>query len=253
LSTLLEARQAYVKTLNEKAFEIAKKYCSKKKITLEILKVIIELYESAKYEIKIDGLSSAYHNPITSDFELFIALIITNIIKLKKINWNVDLRRQKNKSVPDIRIYEGEITKSIIEIKAKAGWMQPFFSKERYNFYLEKYHKNTKNGKSPQLLIDEQKNMINKYSSEYDIGIDKIFYLLPTYEMVWRKRKQMALGENAEDFNKLREYFGNISGLGHHNLIVLSEKLNLNLSNPGIENEFKETEYFENYLNELFV
>jgi len=89
--SIIQARKSYINAVDAKAKEIAEKRHNKKSITNDILNFIKELYSAAKIEIEnqqeLPNFSQAYHNPITSDLEFFIARIIFHYGILYGANW----------------------------------------------------------------------------------------------------------------------------------------------------------------------
>jgi len=130
---LTKLKKDYYNYLDRKARYIAYKLSKSQPATKLILDYIKELYESAKVDnLKNNKFESAYHNPISSELEFLIARVLYHYSNFKKTDWKIYLRRQVGKTAPDIRIESNNKTLAIIEVKAKAGWIQPFFSKERY-------------------------------------------------------------------------------------------------------------------------
>ena len=142
MNEIIEAKRSYNKKIDKTASDIAKDYLKNKKVTLEVLKAINSFYSSAKLDVFDDKqFDSAYHNPITSDVEFLIARILFYIIKEKGLSWKVNLRKQKNKCAPDIRIDVDKETSFIIEIKVKVGWIQQIFSDRRFDYDQTRYDK----------------------------------------------------------------------------------------------------------------
>jgi hypothetical protein len=226
-----------------KLFSLEGKYS----ITEEILKAIITLYDSAKIEqyFKEDDLfDSAYHTPITGEFEFFIARILYHLSNVKKCNWKILLRKQENKTAPDIRLLKNNKTIAVIEIKAKAGWMQCFFSPERLDSDIKRFESH-KSKLNPLDLIENQKNQLKKYYETFEITNRDVFLLLPTFALVHRKKYTTEL-------TGYYDYFEHNSGLPKENFILLSENLHLNLSKPNPNGEgLMPTSNFENLLTKL--
>jgi len=236
-------RLKYYQDIDVEAKSIVIQYLEGKPITDKMLKTIISIYHSAKVEqeFKDEFFESAYHSPITGELEFYIARIIYHLsLELKK-NWKIFLRRQEKHCVPDIRLIKANKTFAIIEVKAKAGWIQPFLSPERYKNDKEKYI----NGKStfdPEGLIQRSKNQLRKYYETYNIKHKDIYLLLPTFALVHRKKYKTTLEE-------YYDYFSKTSKLPKENLILLSSNKRLDLSRKSMD--LSPTEDFENLLEKL--
>ncbi|HLC86758.1 MAG TPA: hypothetical protein VJH65_00575 [Candidatus Nanoarchaeia archaeon] len=245
---LVNLKKEYYTFLDNKAKTISEKLSKNKPITQEILTALNELYKSVDCEKEFinNTFECAYHMPVTSEFEFFVSRILYHYSEIKKLDWKIYLRRQsKGKDgklhVPDIRIEKNSKTMAIIEIKAKAGWIQPFFSSERVKKDLKRF----KAGKSdfhPMKKIAEIKKSLQAYSYNYNIPYKKVYLLLPTLALVHRKKNERNISDYKKDFSKN-------SGLNKQNLILLSQNLNLNLSSKNIPNDhFNPTNEFENFI-----
>jgi hypothetical protein len=157
----------------------------------------------------------------------------------------VSLRRQVKKCVPDIRIYEGDKTLAIIEIKAKASWMQGALSEVRYKHYQSRL-RNGESKSDPKKQITEIQNTVQKYSKTFKIKKENIFIVLPSLDGVHRQK----------DKTKIKDYYNRFSKtfkLPQSNLILLSENLKLGLSSGDtLRKDYKETKRFEMLFKRLF-
>ncbi|MFA6151012.1 MAG: hypothetical protein WC716_06820 [Chitinophagaceae bacterium] len=240
---MYDTRLSYLIKIDDFSKLLATEYISGERITERILTTIVTLYECAKVERYFEDahFETAYHSPITGELEFFIARILFHYSTLKNKEWKVYLRRQENRTAPDIRLSKNEKTFAIIEVKAKAGWIQQFLSPVRFQVDLEKYN----SGASifnPNDLINTSKNQLHKYSENFGIETDCIFFLLPTLKLVHRKKYSTSLAQ-------YYEYFASTSGLPRENFILLSNNVNLDLS--GRDRDFNPTENFENLISQL--
>jgi len=241
---MLDYKKQYYNKIDEKAKEIANDFINRKPITESILKFINELYLSAKVEqsFKSSSFETAYHAPISSELEFYIARIFYHLSELERKEWKILLRRQQGKTAPDIRIEERGETIAIIEVKAKAGWIQPFFSEQRYNVDKERFEKGS--SFDPDALIRKSKLQLTKYSETFDITNKDIFLFLPTLALVHRKKYNTSLQE-------YRSYFSKTSGFPEENLILLSKDKSLDLSLAIEGKELSPTRDFEKLLDKL--
>ncbi|OEH84280.1 hypothetical protein BHU72_10725 [Desulfuribacillus stibiiarsenatis] len=245
-NSIIETKKAYNASIDQKAFEIAQKYVSDKKITIEILRAINELYQSAKLNDYDEvNFESAYHNPITSDVEFLIARVIYHIASFKDLYWKVLLRRQKNKCAPDIRIEHEGNTLFVIEIKVKAGWIQQIFSDKRVEHDKERFEKGLID-KSPERKIIELKEQFEKYQNAFDIKKNKIFVLIASLSNVHRKK---YLDANIKTY---KDTFLRNSNLPEQNLVVLSDNLDIDLSSEKDDSLYRPSEDFETMLKIMF-
>jgi hypothetical protein len=131
---MINSRLKYYQDIDENAKAIATDFVRQLPITDKVLNAIISMYQSAKVEqeFKDDFFETAYHSPITGELEFFISRILYYQSKALNKNWKILLRRQEKKTAPDIRLVKNNKTFAIIEVKAKAGWIQPFLSPERF-------------------------------------------------------------------------------------------------------------------------
>ncbi len=71
-------------------------------------------------------------------------------------------------------------------LKAKAAWIQPFLSPERYENDKNRLL-NGKSGFNPDHLIASSKNQLTKYFDTFDITNNDVFLYLPTLALIHRK------------------------------------------------------------------
>lgn len=241
---MLSYKKLYYDSIDKKAKKIADNFVAGDLVTEDILKFINELYDSAKVEqsFKTSSFETAYHAPISSELEFYIARIFYHLSELEGKKWKILLRRQQGKTAPDIRIEERGETIAIIEVKAKAGWIQPFFSEQRYNVDKERFEKGS--SFDPDALIRKSKLQLTKYSETFAITNRGIFLFLPTLALVHRKKYNTSLQE-------YRSYFSKTSGFPEENLILLSENKYLDLSLAIEGKELSPTRDFEKLLDKL--
>lgn len=210
-----------------------------------LLDYISELYDSVKVEKNFTNkkFESAYHAPVTSDLEFLIARILYHYSKIKNLDWKIYLRRQKKKTAPDIRIDKNNKTIAIVEIKARAGWIQPFFSKEREKKDIRKLKKGTSKF-DPKDLIKKQKSQLSKYIKTFKINKEQIFMLLPTLSGVHRKTSNRKFSDYEKDFVRN-------SGLKKENFILLSKNLILDLDPECKRKDYQPTDRFEKFIKKL--
>ena len=240
---MFQTRLAYLNDIDKIAYSIAQDFTAGQKITERLLKTIIELYQSAKVEqsFKDEYFETAYHSPITGELEFFIARILFHYSAINAKNWKIYLRRQESKTAPDIRLLKNDRTFAIIEVKAKAGWIQPFLSPERYQHDKSRLA----NGKSPfdpDNLINSSKQQLNKYFRTFGLTNNDVFLFLPTLALVHRKKYLTELPE-------YYTYFASTSGLPPDNLILLSNNKRLDLSYK--TSDLEPTDNFEKLMTQL--
>jgi hypothetical protein len=240
-----EMRLKLINEIDERAKHLARSFVDGEQITENLLKTIIELYDSAQIEKDIidDNFEVAYHTPVTGELELLIARILFHYSKSKELGWKIFLRRQVQKTAPDIRIEINNKTIAIIEIKAKGGWIQPFLSPERYANDKVKF--NLDNSFNPDSLILRQKNQLDKYKTTFEINKSNIYFFLPTLALVHRKKYETSIDE-------YYEYFTKTSGLPKNNYILLSENRRLDLAYKPNLDQLQPTNNFEWMLKDLF-
>lgn len=240
---MIYSRLKYYQEIDDNAKAIAKDFVRQLPITDKILNAIIAMYQSAKVEqeFKDDFFETAYHSPITGELEFFISRILYHLSKSLNQDWKILLRRQEKKTAPDIRLVKDNKTFAIIEVKAKAGWIQPFLSPERY----QNDKRRLQNGKSnfdPDSVIASSKNQLKKYFDTFGITNKDVFLFLPTLALVHRKKY-------TTDLKGYFEYFATTSGLPKDNLILLSENKRLDLSYK--TKDLSPTDNFEKLLTKL--
>lgn len=186
---MIESKLKYYQDIDQNAKNVAENFKRNLPVTETVLNSIIAMYESAKVEqtFKNDFFETAYHSPITNELEFYIARILYHLSKLENKNWKILLRRQESKTAPDIRIVKENKTIAIIEVKAKAGWIQPFLSQERYN-YDKKRLQDGKSNFDPDNLIASSKRQLTKYFDTFGITKNDVFLFLPTLALVHRKK-----------------------------------------------------------------
>ncbi len=242
---LVQLKKEYCNYLDRKARHIAYLLKRNKKVTKLLLDYISELYDCANTEkdFSNDYFQSAYHQPITSDLEFMLARILYHYSNLYKLNWVISLRKQKKNVetgkmvAPDIKIEkEGRII-AIIEIKAKAGWMQPFFSEKREL-------KDKELGRHPEKKINESRDQLLKYACLDNCQKNNVFVFLPTFIHVDRKKYN-------DTIDSYRKTFAKNSTLNEENLIILSENTSLNLTLSNERQDYQPTGDFEHFVNKL--
>jgi hypothetical protein len=255
---LLEAKKEFFTRLDCEAKKIVKlliksELTGKKSATKHLLWVIHQLYKAEKTNfLNNEGFKSSYHNPITSDLEFLVARVLFHYSIQEKLSWTIFLRcqekdmcsclnkRKKIKSfkmaAPDIRVVKDGKTIAIIEIKARVGWMQLCFSKERKKYYEEK----VRNGAEINIKkeTDRLKIQIEKYQEHFQVPPKKIYLLLPSLSNAHR----MKSGESYEDHEN---WVSKNSGLPRRNLIFLSKNLKLNLAGVWDDAQLDVTNKFE--------
>lgn len=248
---LLENKIEYYNIIDTLAKNIARDFSENRDITQKILKSIWGLYSSVGSEKRFsdDHFKCAYHNPVTSELEFFISRILYHYSDINSLGWNILLRKQsKGKDgklhVPDILIKKNDKSLAIVEIKAKAGWIQPFFSSERVQKDLKRKHEG-KSDYDPIEKIGQIRKGLEAYAYNFDLPYQKVYLLLPTLAMVHRKKSKRTIEDYKADFAKN-------SGLNKDNLILLSDNLNLNLDSRDLkDSELSPTKDFEDFINEI--
>lgn len=241
--SLSSHKTSYLKCIDGKAKYVASKLIVNKPVTSLLLKYISEMYTAAKSEQDFSDKNffSAYHSPITSDLEFLIARVLYHYSKKKELGWTISLRKQKtdtntNSTVaPDIKIEFKNKVVAIVEIKAKAGWMQPFFSDDRMKSDIDK-------GRDPSKQIAKDKDQLMKYASFKSCGKNRVFLFLPSFINVHRKKYK----KTPDDYRKT---FARNSTLRKSNLILLSENPSLDLASITKDVVWKPTDNFETFIN----
>lgn len=206
----------FLNKIDNNAKLAVKQYLNKNLITSNVISFIIELYNKANEEKQFNSerFESAYHNSITSYFEFYFARILYHISENRKYGWKIYLRRQIGKSVPDIRLEKNGVTIVIIEIKVKGGWIQPFFSKERYNCDKIKFNQN-KSKSNPKDIVNNILKQIKKYRSQFGNKIE-YFMIMPTLSMVHRNKYKSKYSDYKNRFSKLTK-------LSKSNFVLMSK------------------------------
>lgn len=122
------------------------------------------------------------------------------------------------------------------------GWTECFFSPERLDSDIKRFESH-KSKLNPLDLIENQKNQLKKYYETFEITNRNVFLLLPTFALVHRRKYTTEL-------TGYYDYFELTSGLPRENFVLLSENLNLNLSDPS-SNGLMPSLNFENLLTKL--
>lgn len=240
------AKKSFYERIDLKANKIAQKFTDGEKITYKILEEIIDIYDSAKVEQDFtdDFFETAYHSPISGDLEFFIARILYHFSKLNEQGWKILLRRQEKNTAPDIRLLKENKTFAIIEVKAKAGWIQPFLSPER----IQKDKEKLLRGESdfdPEILIAKTRSQLNKYYETFNIRHNDVFLFLPTLALVHRVKYSTEL-------SGYYDYFSSTSGLPKENLILLSLNKRLDLDKLDKKtSDLQPTDHFEKLIDRL--
>lgn len=239
---MLITRKSYLERLDNVAESAAKLSTDGTEISALVLKTIVELYKAAKAESSFtnDKFETAYHSPITGELEFLVARILYHYSSVNGRGWKILLRRQVNKTAPDIRIEVQGKTIAVIEVKAKAGWIQPFFSAERYALDEAKFAEG--GDLNPELLVQGVRRQLDKYRVAFGLSENDVFMLLPTLALVHRKKSETDLGGYLTNFESN-------SGLPAANLILLSGNINLDLSYK--IGELEPTDGFERLLQGL--
>lgn len=234
MDKLEKNKKEYYQVIDSEAKNLARDLAEKRTVTDSILLYTHKLYQAAKSERSYkdeDTFDTAYHAPITSDFEFFIARILLHYSKLRNKNWKIYLRRQMKGTAVDVRIEKNGKTVAVIEIKVKAGWIQPVFSKS-----AEK-----RVGEASKEGIEKFRTQIDKYKDAFGINRKDVFILLPTFIHVHRVRGP----EGIHDYKKA---FVKNSGLPEENLLLLSENPTLDLSTSASQEELRPTNQFEKFI-----
>ena len=240
---MLPDKLSFFNSLDTSAKNLAVDFTNGKLITRRILETILELYKAAKVEqvFKDDFFETAYHSPITSELEFFIARILFHFSKENNKGWKILLRRQEGKTAPDVRLLKDGKTFAVIEIKAKAGWIQWFFSPERYANDCLKFEQN-KTKKDPKLLIQTARNQLTKYYEQFGLTNNDVYLFLPTLALVHRNIYRT-------DLEGYYEHFVFTSQLPKENFILLSANKKLDLSKG--KGELEPTDNFEKLIMKL--
>lgn len=220
---MLITRKSYLERLDNIAESAAKLPTDGTEISELVLKTIVELYKAAKAESSFtnENFETAYHSPITGELEFLVARILYHYSALNGRGWKILLRRQVNKTAPDIRVEVQGKTIGVVEVKAKAGWIQPFFSAERYALDEAKFADG--GDLNPEVLVQGVRKQLDKYRDAFGLTEADVFMLLPTLALVHRKKSET-------DLSGYLKNFAINSGLPAENLILLSSNIQLDLS-----------------------
>lgn len=242
---LIQLKKNYYKYLDTKARHIAHCLFRGRKVTNLLLDYISELYDSVKVEKDFTNkkFESAYHPSVTPELEFLIARILYHYSNFKNLNWKIYLRRQFQKTAPDVRIEKDGKTIAVVEIKAKAGWMRYFFSRESEKKDMKKF-KEGRSDWNPKKAIEDARAQLFKYVKTYRISKDQIFVFLPTLTSVHRQGSKRILRDYEEDFEKN-------SRLEKENFILLSKNLLLNLDPDCERKDYQPTDKFERFVKKL--
>jgi hypothetical protein len=240
---MLESRRNILDKLDKSAKTITRTLDGHKLSEL-ILKIRAFLYNAAKVENRYDESDrfEIAHNPaVTGEFQFLISRILYHYSAKHHLDWKVLVDRQQGKTAPGVRIICGDITIAVIDIVEKVGWIQRFFSAERYARDQARIAINN-NFADHAKTIQPSRSRLEKYSANFGIKSDQIFFILPTLAPMHRK----GSGNGVDHYIS---HFAAASGLPPQNLILLSDNLNLDLSHrPG---DLKPTLNFENMLKRL--
>lgn len=241
---MIEQRLALLHEIDRRSKSIALEFINSGLITENVIRTIIELYSSAQVErVLIDEhFEAAYHAPVTGELEFLISRILFHFSDKNKLRWKIYLRRQESSVAPDIRISKEDKTISVIEIKAKGGWIQPFLSLERYNSDTKKF--NDGHHFNPDDLIAKHRHQLNKYMITFGLTNKDVYYFLPTLALVHRKKYKSTLDDY---FN----YFSTTSQLPKENFILLSTNKRLDLGHKPNLTALEPTDHLERMIREL--
>jgi len=241
MADIIKMKRQFYSELDNQAKGVAARIRKRLPATPLLLESIHSLYRCAKTEraFQNERFECAYHNPVTSEFEFLVSRIIYHSYPGMKVY----LRRQVSKTVPDVRVERGDKTIAILEMKTKAGWMQPFFSSERERKDLKRLEEG-KSDKDPRKQIQSIRDQLLKHTAAFGIGKDRIFMLLPTFTLVHRKRSGRTMKDYLADFERN-------STLSRANLIIMSNNLTLDLGVENDQAELMATDRFERFVRGL--
>lgn len=237
---IVALKENWYKAIDKEASKQALQLSQGELITEDTLLFIHFLYQSMQIEQQSftdDNFESAYHPPITPDFEFLLARLFYHYGKIMGLQWKVLLRRQKQRSAPDIVVQNNQKTIAIIEIKAKAGWIQSQFSKNITDKFEATYNEGSSDF-DPNAFNNRVKKQFEKYCQTYDTNLDQIYLLLPSLNEVHRKRSKQQVAD-------YRHHFCGISGIPESNFILLSNNLKLNLSRSPLKESLIPTDQLE--------
>ncbi len=235
--------------MDGKAKYIANLLSSRKKATKLLLDYIGELYtseQSVKDTFKEkDVFESAYHNPVTSEMEFLIARIFYHYSKVKNLGWEIYLRRQKEKTVPDVRVEKDGRTIAIVETKAKIGWMQGVFTRENIKKVRRKFRRGERGGYDQDKAISDFRKQIEKHCQTHRISKSQYFLLLPSVSAAHRRRSKYKVEDYEKDF--IRN-----SGLPNkENFVLLSGNLEFDAEANRSRSKYMPTEKFEKMIRKI--
>lgn len=247
MQSIIDIKGMYNSHIDATANGMAIQFVEGKPITIEVLQFLNSLYESAKLNQfnDFDAFESAYHNPVTSDFELLLARIIYHIAKIKGKQWKVLLRKQKGKCAPDIRIEHEGRSICVIEIKVKVGWSQDMFSNERYQYDLNKFGKDP-NRSDPKIRIEKLSSQYSKYIDTFKVSSNEIYVIVGSLQNVHRKKNK---GFDIDYYKK--SFMGN-SQLEYENIIILAHSLDRDMSKAKNTALLLPSDELEKMLNKIF-
>jgi hypothetical protein len=268
---LKSKKMEYYELINKWAEQNAKKLdkgpgLNSTKVSEDLLWQISGIYLGAKVENKMDkaqNFYAAYHTPITGDLELLIARTLYHYSQLKGLDWTIYLRKQVTKEVgvlvPDVRIDKDEETIGVIEIKARVGWIQPFFSDEQFKAAKSRFDKRPDRAKDPKLIVTSSQEQLKKYIDGFhlrDSKNQKLFMLVPSLKQVHRKK--LEKGNNTDFYAKYKKTYAVNSDLEEESLVVLTKDLHYDAgmvdkksSKPILADQTKVTQDFENMVRSL--
>ncbi len=236
----------YYMCIDAKSQEIADLASKNQDISEVTLKYINEIYQSvnSESEFHTDRFKSAYHLAITPLVEFFIARIFYHYSENNELNWNVNLRFQENKTVPDIRIFFREDNKektiAIIEIKTRVSWIQACFSEHR----ADADDKKRQEGRGKINSIEDFQKQIKKYLETYEIKSDQFFVFIPSLKGAYKP----TFNKNIDDYKK---WFCTLAPLKEENLVLLSNNPRLELDKIKKIENIQATQNFESMLKSL--
>lgn len=116
---MLITRKSYLERLDNLAGSAAKLPNDGTAISLLVLKTIVDLDKAAKVESSFtnENFETAYHSPITGELEFLVARILYHYSSLNGRGWKILLRRQVNKTAPDIRVEVQGKTIAVIRVR----------------------------------------------------------------------------------------------------------------------------------------
>ncbi len=241
---MIEQRLALLHEIDRRANSIALEFVNSDLITENIIETIIELYSSAQVErvLTDEHFEAAYHAPVTGELEFLISRVLFHYSNKNKLEWKIYLRRQESRVAPDIRITKNNKTISVIEIKAKGGWIQPFLSLERFESDTAKFIAG--HDFNPADLVERQRHQLSKYTTTFGLQKEDIYFLLPTLALVHRKKYKATLSDYFD-------YFSTTSLLPKENFILLSSNKRLDLAKKPNLTALEPTDHLERMIREL--